>query len=68
VFSGDVFIPNLIYRNRAIHGDVVAVVLLPQSQWSAPSSSLKDSDDEDDEGLIWIRILFRIGIEKTITK
>ncbi|XP_064610549.1 exosome complex exonuclease RRP44-like [Liolophura sinensis] len=37
--------------NRAIHDDIVAVELLPESQWSCPSSLILQSDitEKDDE-------------------
>lgn len=36
--------------NRAVDGDVVAVELLPEDQWSAPSEIILQNDDVDDEG------------------
>jgi hypothetical protein len=34
---------------RAVHGDSVAVELLPESEWSAPSSVVKHDYDDDEE-------------------
>uniref|UniRef100_A0A1A7Y0C5 Exosome complex exonuclease RRP44 n=1 Tax=Iconisemion striatum TaxID=60296 RepID=A0A1A7Y0C5_9TELE len=54
--STEVLIQGLQNLNRAVHQDVVAVQLLPRSQWVAPSSvvlqddgSAKDDDVEEDE-------------------
>ncbi|XP_061783117.2 exosome complex exonuclease RRP44 isoform X1 [Nerophis lumbriciformis] len=54
--STEVLIQGLQNLNRAVHKDVVAVELLPCSQWVAPSSvvlqdvgSAKDDDDEEEE-------------------
>ena len=46
----DIFIRNKIDMNRAMDGDIVAVELLPESQWKAPKSSIGtgDSDNEDE--------------------
>ncbi|KAF0975975.1 hypothetical protein FDP41_005302 [Naegleria fowleri] len=41
-----VFIKNFKHMNRAIHGDIVAVELLPKSEWSKPSSSAVMDDNE----------------------
>ena len=35
--EGFLFVQGLSHLNRAIHGDVVAVEMLPESDWSAPS-------------------------------
>jgi exoribonuclease R len=37
----DILIPGKIFRNRAIHGDTVAVQLLPENEWTSPSSVVK---------------------------
>jgi len=52
-----VLIQGLQDLNRAVHQDVVAVQLLPRSQWVAPSSVVlqddgaakDDNEDEDEE-------------------
>jgi len=36
---------------RTVHGDLVAVELLPESQWSAPSSVIKHDYEEDEEDM-----------------
>jgi exosome complex exonuclease DIS3/RRP44 len=39
--SAPIFIPTgRYYSNRAVDGDVVAVQLLPRSEWKAPSSRI----------------------------
>lgn len=48
--SLQVLIQGLQNLNRAVHQDVVAVQLLPQSQWVAPSSVvLQDEGEAKDE-------------------
>lgn len=47
-YAGDIFIPDIKSRNRTIHGDLVAVQLLPESEWKCPSSSLKQTNEEDE--------------------
>jgi DIS3-like exonuclease 1 len=37
-----ILIPGLKHRCRAVHGDIVAVELLPQSQWGTKSNALVD--------------------------
>lgn len=45
--------------NRAVDGDVVAVELLPEDQWSAPSEIILQNDDVDDEGNFFpFRLIF----------
>lgn len=46
--SQDVLIPKGRLRNRAVDGDCVAVQLLHESEWSAPSSRVHTGDDTDD--------------------
>lgn len=36
--------------NRAVDGDTVAVELLPEDQWSAPSDIVLQDETEDDPG------------------
>ncbi|XP_033115744.1 exosome complex exonuclease RRP44-like [Anneissia japonica] len=49
-----VFIKGLANLNRSVHGDVVAVEMLPEDEWTCPSSlvmvdnSKKDEFDDDD--------------------
>jgi hypothetical protein len=38
-----------LFLVRAVHGDSVAVELLPESEWSAPSSVVKHDYDDDEE-------------------
>lgn len=48
--SLQVLIQGLQNLNRAVHQDIVAVQLLPQSQWVAPSSViLQDEGEAKDE-------------------
>lgn len=42
--SLQVLIQGLQHLNRAVHQDVVAVQLLPQNQWVAPSSVVLQDD------------------------
>ena len=36
--------------NRAVHDDIVAIEMLPESQWTCPSSMvLEDVDEKPDE-------------------
>lgn len=37
--------------NRAVDGDIVAVELLPEEQWSAPSEIVLQDDENNDEGI-----------------
>ncbi|XP_062516622.1 DIS3-like exonuclease 1 [Corticium candelabrum] len=41
-----ILISGMKNRNRAIHGDVVAVEILPRSQWTAKSNALADENAE----------------------
>ena len=41
-----VYVVYNLFRNRAIHGDVVAVEILPRSQWTAKSNALADENAE----------------------
>ena len=52
----DILIAGTLDRNRAIHGDVVAVQMLPKSQWKSKLNRLsknqedhKASEDDDKE-------------------
>jgi exosome complex exonuclease DIS3/RRP44 len=52
----DIYIRSRIDMNRAMDGDIVAVELLPESQWKAPSCRVALGDEEgegtdDDEGV-----------------
>lgn len=55
VHDGDkqVFIQSLMRLNRAVNEDIVAVQILPKSQWTCPSSvvtlTVAENDDDDDE-------------------
>lgn len=48
VLYGQIIIQGLANLNRAVHEDVVAVEVLPESAW-APLSSVVLLDDEDKE-------------------
>jgi exosome complex exonuclease DIS3/RRP44 len=39
------FVQGAINGNRAVHGDIVALELLPEDQWSCPARLLKVSFD-----------------------
>ncbi|XP_061451111.1 DIS3-like exonuclease 1 isoform X3 [Rhineura floridana] len=45
--KNDVLIYGTKARNRAIHGDVVAVQLLPQSEWKGRTAALCENETED---------------------
>ncbi|GFU03397.1 exosome complex exonuclease RRP44 [Nephila pilipes] len=52
--SKSVFIQGLKNLNRVVHGDIVAVQILPQNQWTCPSSLVledkaKNPDEEKDD-------------------
>lgn len=42
-----VFVHGLENINRAVQDDLVAVEILPKSEWVAPSSLILDEKDED---------------------
>lgn len=49
------FVQGLLHLNRAIHGDIVAVEMLPESEWSSPSGmvtkiaeSAREAEVEED--------------------
>lgn len=64
--SHQVLIQGLQNLNRAVHQDVVALQLFPQSQWVAPSSVLlqdegeakEDSAAEEEEKVVNLCFLF----------
>ncbi|KAM5292142.1 DIS3-like exonuclease 1 isoform 2-T2 [Ctenodactylus gundi] len=43
----DILVHGMKARNRAIHGDVVAVELLPKSEWKGRTAALCENDSED---------------------
>lgn len=49
LFSYLIFLFVFFSCVRAVHGDSVAVELLPESEWSAPSSVVKHDYDDDEE-------------------
>ena len=40
--------PRYLHRNRAIHGDIVVVRLLPRSEWKSRSNALPHSPTDSD--------------------
>lgn len=64
--SHQVLIQGLQNLNRAVHQDVVALQLFPQSQWVAPSSVLlqdegeakEDNADEEEEKVVNLCFIF----------
>ena len=48
-----VFIQSLMRLNRAVNEDIVAVQILPKSQWTCPSSvvtlTVAENDDDEEE-------------------
>ncbi|XP_038055704.1 exosome complex exonuclease RRP44-like [Patiria miniata] len=46
-----IFIKGLANQNRAVNGDIVAIVILPKHQWTCPSSVVAvDKADKEEEG------------------
>ncbi|XP_021092693.1 DIS3-like exonuclease 1 isoform X3 [Heterocephalus glaber] len=45
--TSDILIHGTKARNRAIHGDVVVVELLPKGEWKGRTGALCDNDSED---------------------
>lgn len=43
----DILIYGTKARNRAIHGDVVAVELLPQKEWKGRTAALGENEGEE---------------------
>uniref|UniRef100_T1IWQ4 DIS3-like exonuclease 1 n=1 Tax=Strigamia maritima TaxID=126957 RepID=T1IWQ4_STRMM len=46
----DILIPGMKNRNRAIHGDVVVVELLPRTEWKGKIQTLNEGIKEKDNG------------------
>lgn len=40
--NSDILISGMTARNRAIHGDLVVVEMLPRSQWQNRSNAISD--------------------------
>ncbi len=51
----DILIQNLTHQNRAVNGDIVAIEILPKSQWiknyktMGPAVDNIDSDEDEDQ-------------------
>ncbi|KAF7994097.1 hypothetical protein HCN44_011366 [Aphidius gifuensis] len=45
-----IFVQTMENLNRAIDGDIVAVELLPEEEWSSPSDVVLQDDEEEDPG------------------
>ncbi|KAK2567887.1 DIS3-like exonuclease 1 [Acropora cervicornis] len=45
-FDSDILVPGMANRNRAIHGDIVVVELLHQSQWKGRSISIRNGEED----------------------
>lgn len=61
--SGDILIPGMVYRNRAVHGDLVVVQLLAKSEWKSKITRLaQKKDDEEVEEVKWEK---RADVEPT---
>ncbi|PIK57161.1 putative DIS3-like exonuclease 1 [Apostichopus japonicus] len=48
--DSDVLVSGMKHRNRAIHGDVVVVQLLPQNQWKGKITNLKHQSGSEEDG------------------
>lgn len=46
-FCIQIFAQGLVNLNRAIQDDIVAIEILPESQWAAPSSLVLQEKDEE---------------------
>ncbi|EHB18154.1 Exosome complex exonuclease RRP44 [Heterocephalus glaber] len=49
--EASIIVQGLKYLNRAIHEDVVAVELLPRSQWVAPSSVVLQDEGQNEDNV-----------------
>jgi exosome complex exonuclease DIS3/RRP44 len=47
--SQDIYIRNRVDMNRAMDGDIVAVELLPESEWRAPNTRIGGADEGVDD-------------------
>lgn len=48
--QSQVFLQGHAHLNRAVSGDVVAIEMLPEDQWSCPSSMIiEDTEEKADE-------------------
>ncbi|XP_045156829.2 DIS3-like exonuclease 1 [Mercenaria mercenaria] len=45
--GSDILIPGMAARNRAIHGDLVVVEILPKSQWQSRSNTISNPASEE---------------------
>ena len=46
--ESDIFIYGMSHRNRAIHGDIVVVAMLPRIQWRGRSDAIASGTNTDD--------------------
>ncbi len=53
--TGDVLVPGASFRNRAVHGDVVVVQLLPKSEWRSKLNRLAEKKEKGEGGEEWER-------------
>nr|XP_054756295.1 DIS3-like exonuclease 1 [Lytechinus pictus] len=49
--ESDILISGSKNRNRAVHGDIVVVELLPKAQWTGKRLALKSGDDKKEESI-----------------
>ena len=40
--GSDILIPGNVARNRAVHGDLVVVELVPRAQWLSKSGTIQE--------------------------
>lgn len=43
----EIFVQGLVHLNRAVQDDIVAIEILPESEWTAPSSLVLEEKDEE---------------------
>ncbi|XP_077988799.1 DIS3-like exonuclease 1 [Glandiceps talaboti] len=48
--ESDVLIPGMVNRNRAVHGDIVAVELLPKSEWKGRCTAITEAAEGTQTG------------------
>eukprot|EP01083_Nonionella_stella_P197511 726090_1 len=45
----EIYVFGVWHRNRCIHGDIVAIELLPESEWKAPNNVLAEKEEDEKE-------------------
>ena len=57
--SSDILIHGMNHRNRAVHGDIVVVTLLPRLQWRGRSNaiSVEANTERENSGGCYMELL-----------